>query len=217
MPAFAFSRQPDAIAWFGSAAGQALLAAEAQAVAEALQGNDAQPWLWLAAGPAATAAAPPSPAGRGLRLSHAGGGFEGPLRCALPLPLPSESIGRLVLQHAHDDGSEDLIAECARVLAPGGRLWLFSLNPWSPYHRHWRRAGLPPRAAVAWRLRLGAAGLQVEPQARYFGPCARVLAADGPIAPLRAACLLRAEKRTPAPVSPLPAKTAWRRAGAAPA
>ena len=211
--AIAFSPQSDVLAWFGSNAGQALLAAEAGAVAAALAGNDAQPWLWLSA-----ATAPgeiPAPAGRGLRLAWSDGAFQGAVRCALPLPLPSESVGRLVIQHAGDDGGDDLIEECDRVLAPGGRLWLFCLNPWSPYRRHWRRAGLAPRDAMGWRLRLYAAGLQVAPQVNYLGRCARVRAGDGPLAMLRAACLLSAEKRTAGTIHPLPSKPAWRTAGAA--
>src|SRR3546814_2320618 len=51
--------------------------------------------------------------------------FLSAARCRLPLPLASESIGVVVLQHVAATGRSrsELFEECARVLAPGGRLW----------------------------------------------------------------------------------------------
>ena len=58
---------------------------------------------------------------------------------ALPLPLANESMATIVVQHAAAGGrrSAALFDECARVLLPGGRLWLFALNPLSPYRWRW--------------------------------------------------------------------------------
>src|SRR3546814_13939965 len=70
--------------------------------------------------------------------------FLSAARCRLPLPLASESIGVVVLQHVAAPGRSrrELFEECARVLAPGGRLWVFALNPLAPYRWRWRGTGL---------------------------------------------------------------------------
>src|SRR5690606_9740884 len=160
----------------------------------AAQDRPGQHGLWL------------SPSGMGeaelelplLRLRAASRGFEGDVRCGLPLPLPSESCGVVLVQHMADISAEPavLLEECARVLVPGGRLWLLALNPLSPYRLRWRGQG--PRVAepVTWRRRLRAAGLAPDAVSRGVGPTWSVAAEpalqDG--AGLRAAFLLRAEK-----------------------
>lgn len=211
MPAFAFNRQPDALAWFGTAAGEPLLAAEQAAIAAALAGPTPQPWLWLA--PEASAASTmPATKVRGLRLQRAGDGFSGPVRCALPLPLHGESFDRIVVQHAHEQGDDELLQECERLLAPGGRLWLFSLNPLSPYRWRWRKAGLDCRDGRSWRQRLQATGLQVLTPPSQLGPRWRIAQdrTGGMPTGLRAVCLLQAEKRASAMIPPSPAQRRWR-------
>ena len=216
MPVSAFRRQPDrrhpqpaaAAAWFAGLAGQAILASEADILRQVARDRPGQPGLWL------------SPSGMGeadlvlplLRLCAAAEGFEGPLRCGLPLPLASDSCGVVVVQHLADISAETatLLDECARVLVPGGRLWLLALNPLSPYRLRWRGQGPRVSEPVTWRRRLRIAGLAPEAVSRGVGPTWRVApepaVQDG--AGLRAAFLLRAEKRR-APMTPLrtPAKT----------
>ena len=227
MPVLQISRQPEALAWFDSLRGQPLLAAEQAAIGAAMASRPAQlPWLWLApqAPSAGTFDLPP----RTLLLYRQQDRFSGSLRCGLPLPLPNESIGNLVVQHTLDDGSEGLLEECARVLEPGGRLLLFTLNPWSPYRARWRRSGLIARDVQGWRKTLRGLGLQpCAGGVRYLGPVWRP--ASDPADPadpasqakpasgrLRAACLLEFEKRSAALIPPAPVSRRWQ-AGATPA
>jgi SAM-dependent methyltransferase len=211
MPAPAHPRQPDrppiATPWFASAAGQAVLQSESQVVQQAVAERPGQPWLLLAA------AIPPPMGGQGLGLHLAGPGFDGAVRCALPLPIASEAVGTVVLQHMGDVGPEPatLLAECVRVLVPGGRLWLLGLNPLAPYR--WRWAGQGPGAwePVSWRRRLRQVGLAPEAITQGVGPRWRMAASpalqDG--AGLRAAFLLRAEKRM-TPLTPTRARPSLR-------
>ena len=213
MPTAAFPRQPEpaaAAAWFAGVAGQAVLASEADTLRHAAQDRPGQPGLWL------------SPSGMGeaeldlplLRLRAAERGFEGDVRCGLPLPLPSESCGVVIVQHMADISAKPdlLLEECARVLVPGGRLWLLALNPLSPYRLRWRGQGPRVSEPVTWRRRLRAAGLAPDAISRGVGPTWSVVPEpamqDG--AGLRAAFLLRAEKRR-SPLTPIrqPAKPRW--------
>ena len=222
MPAFAFERQPDALAWFGSERGRHLLALEAQAASHWLERRPAQPALWLTA-----AAEPlPPPAGNGfsrrLWLYRQGTQLRGDVQCALPLPLPSETFGSVVVQHACDDGSQDLLSECARILAPGGRLWLLTLNPMSPYRLRWRGSDLRVRDGGAWHERLRQVGLHPQDdEETYLGPRWRGLRHTDATTRLthqrlRAVRVLEAEKRVVALIPPANARRAWN-AGAAPA
>jgi SAM-dependent methyltransferase len=219
MPAFAFTRQPDALAWFGTGHGGPLLASEHARVSQALTSRTPQPWLWVSPEGGDPSLAT-SPATRGLRLRASSGShrLSGQVRCGLPLPLPTEATGVIVLQHVLDAGDpQPLLQECARVLEPGGRLWLFVLNPWSPYRLRWRGAGLVPRALDQWRLQLAAAGLVVSEHVLHYGPVWKGIAdapGHGP-APLRAARLLGAEKRVAGFIPPAPVTRAWRTAPAA--
>jgi SAM-dependent methyltransferase len=220
MPAFAFTRQPDALPWFGSGRGAPLLAAEQAIVTRALASRSPQPWLWLAATPAELPAEAPVP--RGVRLHVAGQPqelrFSGAVHCGLPLPLPTEAIGSIVVQHALDAGdAHALLDECARVLEPGGRLWLFTVNPFSPYRLRWRKAGLQPRDPAGWHERFRQVGLQPASETQYVGPIWRTSGAPGRHwpPPLRAVCLLEAEKRVAGLIPPAVAKRAWRAAAPA--
>ena len=189
--------------WFGSAAGQALLESEAEALAGQLADSRGLPWLWL--GPVEAAQAP-SPQGRGMRMRACDGRWIGDIECGPCLPLAGESIGAIVLQHVltRDDAGVRLLQECARVLVPGARLSLFALNPLAPYRLRWRGEGLGASEPLVWRRRLRGAGLSPEPLSQGVGPSWRVAASpqlqQG--AGLRAAYLLRAEKRT-LPLTPV--------------
>ncbi len=165
-------------------------------------------WLWLAPADAEDGAMPP---GRGLRLVLADDGWRGGVRCGLPLPLAGASVGSVVLQHVltGDDAGRALLAECARVLVPGGRLALLALNPLSPYRWRWRGSGLRASEPLAWRRRMRAVGLQPDPVSQGIGPGWReaVSPQPQPGAGLRAAYLVLAEKRT-RPLTPLRARRA---------
>lgn len=218
MPVLQISRQPDALAWFDSVRGQPLLAAEQAVIAVAMASRPAQqPWLWLA--PQATGPAiPPDLPRRTLVLHRQQDGFSGSLRCSLPLPLPNESIGNLIMQHVLDDGMDGLLDECARVLEPGGRLWLFTLNPWSPYRARWRHSGLRARDVQGWRKTLRGLGLQpCAGGVGYLGPVWRMASDPAPTSGrLGAVCLLEFEKRSAALIPPAPVARQWQ-AGATPA
>ncbi len=209
MPLPAFPRQPDsgdppsasagAGRWFGGDAGRTLLDSETDAIRQASADRPGQPTLRLAP-------CEGLPEGqRCLDLRLAGICFEGAVRCGLPLPLASESLGTIVLQHVADYpiDTSTLLAECVRVLVPGGRLWLFALNPIAPYRWRWSGTGLRGVEPVAWRRRLRTAGLTPDLVSQGLGPrwqmVANTRAQDG--AGLRAAYLLRAEKRV-APLTP---------------
>ena len=220
MPVLQISRQPDALAWFDSVPGRPLLAAEQAVIGAAMASRPSlQPWLWLAPRPAAAAFDLPR---RTLVLHRQQDRFSGSLHCGLPLPLPNESIGNLLVQHTLDDGNEGLLDECARVLEPGGRLWLFTLNPWSPYRARWRHSGLLAGDVQGWRKTLRGLGLQpCAGGVSYLGPVWRM--ASDPASPakaasgrLRAVCLLEFEKRSAALIPPTPVTRQWQ-AGATPA
>ncbi len=71
------------------------------------------------------------PATQGVVNWSAGGrGSASALVDPLLLPLDDSSIDRVILAHAIEasESAEDLLAECWRVLAPGGRLMLIAPN-----------------------------------------------------------------------------------------
>lgn len=206
MPAAIVQRQPERSAhenggWFGTAAGAAVLDSEAAAIRQAAAQRPGQPWLWLSAG-----TVPAEAEGHGLGLRANRGRLDGPLRCALPLPLASEAVGTIIVQHLGDilADTDDLFSECQRILVPGGCLWLFALNPLAPYRWRWTRQGPMAREPVTWRRRLRDAGLRPEAVSHGVGPRWRIEPAvdlqHG--AGLRAAFLLRAEKRL-TPLTPV--------------
>ena len=206
MPLSSFRRQPDpaaAASWFAGVMGQALLASEADCVRAALQQRPGQAALWL--GPA-SASLPEADGPLPLRLHPDGATFNGDLRCGLPLPLASESCAVAIVQHGDACACDpaELLAECERVLLPGGWLWLLALNPLSPYRVRWWGQALHAREPVTWRKRLRAAGLAPDSLTQGVGPVWEITAdarlQDG--VGLRAAFLLRAEKRR-FPLTPL--------------
>lgn len=204
MPALFPIRQPAAAAaWFAGAAGQALLASEAASVGEALAERPGQPALWLAPVPPPARGTP-----RCVHLSVAGDAWGGDVRCAFPLPFCSESLGTVIVQHVGDlpVDAAALLDECARVLVPEGRVWLFALNPLTPYRRHWLGEALRSSEPLGWRRRLRAAGLEPEPVTTGLGPRWHVAEVatrqDGP--GFRATWLMRARKRVAGVVPPSP-------------
>ncbi|MCY7354449.1 MAG: class I SAM-dependent methyltransferase [Lysobacter sp.] len=202
MPVHSTSRQPERPpSWFSGMAGQAVLESEVPTLIQAFAERPGPPWLWLSAEPQALVA--PT---AGVALRTDGQGFSGVLRCGTALPLASEAVGTVVLQHVVEGGLAwpELLEECARVLLPGGRLWVFALNPLSPYRRHWLGSSIRVIEPVTWRRRLRIHGLQPEPVSQGIGPRWRVAPAPelqiG--AGVRAAYLLRAEKRA-IPLTPI--------------
>ena len=208
MPLLSHRRQPDiALDWFATPYGQALLAVEACAMARVLALGPALPWAWLGV---RAAVAPEASDRRGLSLRREAGGFIGSVRCALPLPIASESLNAVLLQHLLDDGvpADALLGECERVLAPGGTLWLATLNPWSPYQVRWLAAGLRGRAAGHWQLALRRAGFALDSvSVQWLGPHwhpAHGGAGIGAVDRLRAGIALTVSKRVYAAIPPRP-------------
>ena len=183
-------------------AGQAVIESEAQTLQQGFAERPGLPWLWISPDP--TEQLPMSRAGVTLHVE--GQRFSGSLRCSTLLPLASEAVGTVILQHVIEGGVAwpELLEECARVLLPGGRLWVLALNPLSPYRRHWLGSGVRVIEPVTWRRRLRGHGLQPEAVAQGIGPRWKV--APVPAlqigAGVRAAYLLRAEKRV-IPLTPV--------------
>jgi len=200
MPAFSSTGQPSPVSpcdWFATAAGQALLSSEQAALAHCLHARPGLPWLWLSP----VHAGRPALEGRGLHLTRSGPArWGGDAVCTLPLPLPSETFGTILVQHVLRLGAPETAAELSefiRLLAPGGTLWLFALNPLSPYRWHWRGSGLNASEPGSWRRRLRLAGFTAESVSRGLGPSWRQMpdSSEQNSAGLRAAYRLRAEKR----------------------
>jgi SAM-dependent methyltransferase len=94
------------------------------------------------------------------------------------MPWEDDAFQLVMVQHAgaHWSNLNGMIDECARVLAPGGTLLWFGLNPWSPWlaWTHWQaRRGIPlPRAAHADASRRRMRDCQLATSAlEYFGTC----------------------------------------------
>lgn len=143
-----------------------------------------------------------------VRLHAAGDRLAGDAVCtADALPWEDEAFRLIVVQHVADVlPSDALVDELARVLAPGGVLLWFGLNPWSPWLAwlHWQaRRGLPlphPSQADAARRRL--LRRQLAPvSVDYLGACwphrgsASMLHDLRLLTPLRGAYLLTASKQ----------------------
>ena len=216
MPPLPAPRQTDPSHWYGSGPGRCVLDSQGNAIADAVAERPGQPWLWLAP----VAAAVDMPPGRGLQLLAQGTGWNGAVRCALPLPLANESMATVLLQHVPFTGADsaELLDECARVLMAGARLWLFALNPLAPYRWRWQGTGLSAAEPMLWRRRLRKAGLVPEPISQGVGPRWQVRTSNelqqGP--GLRAAYLLRAEKRA-IPLTPIRQRAPLRIGGGVPA
>lgn len=182
----------ETLSWFDLPPGRAVLDSEQGVVEQAIAERPGQPWLWLAPG-----APDELPPGRGLALGRTPAGWTGAITCGLPLPLPTECFGCVVLQHVAGATAPGLLDEAARILVPGGRLWLLALNPVAPYRWRWSGQGLAASEPLTWRRRLRKVGLQPDPVSQGLGPTWQVQTApqrqEGP--GLRAAYLVRSEKR----------------------
>jgi len=144
---------------------------------------------------------------RATRLHVEDGGFGGDTRCASDaLPYESDAFQFIVVQHAADvlAAPEALVDELARVLAPGGTLLWFGLNPWSPWMLwlHWqaRRGVALPHARHSDTLRRRLQQAQLTPgSGATLGACWPSLAPRGDVsrllAPLRGAWMLLASKQ----------------------
>lgn len=188
--------------WFSLPEGRAVLDSQAALLHEALRQRPAQPWLWLAPQRSDVAEG----CGHGWQLQSEGSGWRGAFVCAGSLPLASESLGTVVVQHPPGRPADnlDLLQECARLLVPGGRLCLFALNPLAPYRMRWQGRGLQAVEPLSWRKRLRSAGLSADPLSLGIGPRWRIATAAEPSQGpgLRAAYLICADKRR-APLTPV--------------
>jgi len=141
-----------------------------------------------------------------VRLVRAEGEcWAGDVVCGPRLPLPSDVFAAIVVQHALTPQQADLVLpELARLLVPGGHLWLFALNPLSPWRWHWRGSGLSTAEPFRWRRCLRRVGLMPDPVSRGIGSVFRRAAdsAQQTSAGLRAAYVLHAEKRH-TPLTPI--------------
>ncbi|PJK04740.1 hypothetical protein CO612_05570 [Lysobacteraceae bacterium NML71-0210] len=206
MPVLTARRQPEPPAdWFASQAAAMLLASETGLLAQALEARPGLPWLVFSA--AARPAGISAPLG--VWLSPRRQGWGGDWYCPQDvLPLQSESIATIVVQHVGSPASAlPWLSECARVLLPGGRLWLFALNPLSPYRRHWLGVDVHAHEPFSWRRSLRRAQLQTDALTLGLGarwhPQVDARLQHG--AGIRAAYVLQAEKRR-IPLTRIPAR-----------
>ena len=115
--------------------------------------------------------------------------FGGAFRGALPLPLASDSLNAVVIQHVTELGIEwsHLFREAHRVLRPGGVLWVSMLNPISPFRLRARAYGVHSMRAARWRQALVTAGFGPDDMAtRWLGPHWRLSSLTSPDVELRA-------------------------------
>ncbi|WP_330969765.1 methyltransferase domain-containing protein [Lysobacter sp. A3-1-A15] len=134
------------------------------------------------------------------------GAFAGDLRCELPWPIASDTVGMVLVQHAAEEVRDPrmLLDECARVLVPGGTLWLSVLNPLSPFRGRWWRGGLHASALGTWQSRLRRSGLVPDSlSVQWLGPYWRTDRHDSGVAArdrLRAAVAITVVKRVHAAI-----------------
>ncbi len=170
MPALDTARQPEAEpGWYAGVAGRAVIESEIQSLFEVLEARPGLPWLGFSAVARPVALQQP----HGLWLMPGAAGWAGDIRCdASALPLASESVGTVIVQHVGAPSTAVAwLSECARVLVPGGRLWLFSLNPLSPYRLRWlAEPDADGHEPMRWRAALRRAGLEADAVAQGVGP-----------------------------------------------
>jgi SAM-dependent methyltransferase len=165
--------------------------------------------------PDAAARALPFDAGplTALRLHARSDALGGDIVCsARALPIENDAFQLVFAQHIGDmqPGDNGLVAEIARVLAPGGLLLWSGFNPWSPWlawiHWHTRGGGAVPQTLNADTLRRRLIRSKLAPVAiDYLGgywPKQAALDDDATpsrfsrfMSPLRGAYLLAARKQ----------------------
>ena len=127
------------------------------------------------------------------------------------LPFENESFQMVLAQHVADAGADEaLVAEIARVVAPGGLVLWCSFNPWSPWlawmHWHARGSRAMPATTHADALRRRLLRARLVPMSLdYLGSCwprrgdATIVAHEGRawrwLAPLRGVFLIAARKQ----------------------
>jgi SAM-dependent methyltransferase len=163
---------------------------------------------------------------RGTHVHCAGDLLDGDVRCsAHALPFEDDAFRLVVAQHVADNLPEAtrLVGELARILAAGGELLWFGLNPWNARSLSQRlpaRAGDPghaPLGARRLRLLLERAGLGAFRVRGLGGIWSQAVVDRGPrwLDPLRGAYLLVAHKQVVTPLH-VPSRTAARRLRGAP-
>lgn len=144
-----------------------------------------------------------------VRVHVQQGRLDGDVASAVDaLPWEDDAFQLVIAQHVGDvvQPPFTIIDELARVLAPGGVLLWFGLNPWSPWLAwvHWRaRHGMPlPHARHIESMRRQMSNRRLTPAAAdYLGACWPPFDAPSDhyparlLAPLRRAYVLSASKQ----------------------
>ena len=174
MPALQVPRQAEALQrWIAGPVGRAfLLEAQSAWMERGAEGAGGQVWLRLL--PALDWPVP-EPGARfsdvwtlAPRRGRWGGDWCADLHA---LPLATASVSRLDLRFVLESVPEPswLLAECARVLRPDGRLLVFGVNPWSAVRLRWAKHGVRALARARIVHGLRSEGLEVLGQ-RTLGP-----------------------------------------------
>jgi len=214
MPASSDPRQAASVlGWFATLAGQGVLATEESAAIQSIEAGPDLPWIWMGV----RGTAPPARRRPPLVLRREEDGWFGDVRCGIRLPVARDAVGAIMLQHAldadGDDGLATVLAECERVLVPGGTLWIAALNPWTPYRARWAHRGLLARDPGHWQRALARSGFATDAiRVQWLGPYWRSIHGDagvGMVDRLRAAFAITVIKRVTAPIARTPARQ-WR-------
>lgn len=127
-----FQRRPDLERWFRTDLGRALLEAEARLLAEPCREHAIHRLLLGMVD--ATEVAMPGDCYHSFSLAPTRrGGSHGCVSAYEALPLPENSMDTIVVQNVLEfaDQPHQILREAERILAPGGRLLVLVLNPWS--------------------------------------------------------------------------------------
>ena len=194
MPVNPRPRQVSVADWFDTDAGRALAAAQSPLLFQRLAERPHLPLLWCGPAPGWPAVRPPGP--RLIALHGDGQHWRGDLQAVLPLPLATASVGTVVLQHPPAGCAALLLADCQRMLLPGGVLLLTVGRRVCASRVLHPRLPLWAAPAGGWRCLLANNGLQLRAVHRFGGDLQ-----------LASACVvLEAEKRTLAPVGACPTR-----------
>ncbi|WP_051282938.1 methyltransferase domain-containing protein [Silanimonas lenta] len=165
MPGLRFQGQAagrERAAWLARPGLEALLLEAQGAWHEPVPAIGGQAWLRLLPRPGWPLAEPEARFARRFTLVPEAGGWAGDWRCATAaLPLASGTVSRIDLRFVLETCAAPaaLLAECARLLRPEGRLLLMGLNPASPARLRWRGQGLCPLSRRQVLALLATAGL----------------------------------------------------------